>query len=239
MFMRLPLLTGTLTGVALALPLAASAATLAPGSIVLNFEVDADGDPIAHGQIIDNEYAAWGITIAVQHPSNASLDFGIALNTQISKEADMRTSPGFGAYHPTNNKFLGNVLISPRNGIDANNDGIIDVPDTAFERPNGTFTFTLREAWLSGSVTILDAEEAGGYIHAFLNGSLTGAVSIPAVGDNSVIVLDLPQGPFNELVIRLGGSGGLDNLTLNPIPEPGAAALLAGAGLLAARRRRA
>lgn len=234
--MRTPL--SALAACVLMTPLA-QAGLVVPSTLVLDFDTDANGQPIVHGQVIDDEYAAWGVAIDVQHPSQSALDFGVALGTAVSIEADMRTSDANGAFHPTNDTFLGNVLIAPRNDLDANNDDILDVPDTAFERPNGVFTFSFLETtYLSGMLTILDAEEAGGTIETYLSGSLVGTVGIPALGDNAVVTLGLPQGEFDRIVVRLAGSGGLNDVTVNPVPEPAAATLLAGATLLGLRRRK-
>ncbi len=208
--------------------------------LVLDFDTDANGQPIVHGQVIDDEYAAWGVAIDVQHPTHDYLDFGVALGTDVSLEADMRTSVAFGAFHPSNDTFLGNVLIAPRNDYDFNHDDILDTPDTAFERPNGLFTFTLSNTlYASGALTIVDAEEAGGTVTTYLNGSMVGSVVIPALGDNSVVTVNLPdQSPFNQLVVHLAGSGGLNDVTFIPVPEPGSAALLAGLATLGLRRKR-
>ena len=218
---------------------AALGGVLPAHSLLLDFDTDANGDPIVHGQVIDDEYNPWGVDIAVQHQSDPSLDFGLALATDISVEEDMRTGTENGATHPTNTGFLGNVLITPRNSVDDNNDGVIDTPDTAYERPNGVFTFTFSATtYNGGSLTIIDAEEDGGTVEAWLNNAFVGSVSIPAIGDNAVAQLGLPQVAFNKLVIRLAGSGGVDNVIVNAVPEPASTAALAllGAGLL--RRRR-
>lgn len=216
--------------------------------LLLDFDHDANGAEIVHGQVIDDEYAAWGVSIDVQHPTDPALDFGVALATDVSLEADMRTGPENGAYHATNTTFLGNVLITPRNGVDGNNDGIIDVPDTAFERPNGVFIFTFADAlYDSGSVMILDAEEAGGTIETRYQGSVLSTTTIPALGDNAVVTVNFPGANnngqsepqlFDQVVIRLAGSGGVNDLTVHAVPEPASAAALTllAAGLI--RRRR-
>jgi hypothetical protein len=220
---------------------ASAAVIVSPATVNLDFDTDALGSQILHGQVIDSEYAAWGIDIDVKHPRLSHLDFGVALNTRVSIEADSRTSALYGAYHPTNTTYLGNVLITPRNNTDRNTDGIMDKPDTAYERPNGTFTFTLDRAWLSGAVTILDAEEANGTIKTYRGSMLLDTVVIPALGDNSVVRLFFGgQQSFNKIVVQLAGSGGLDALTLNAVPEPaGAAVLVLGSAMLGLRRHRA
>ena len=233
--------TGLAVAAALGSGSCAWGGTFVSNPLVLDFDTDALGNPILHGQVIDDEYAAWGVTIDVDHPSNSDLDFGLALNTAVSIEADMRTSQANGAFHPSNTEFLGNVLIAPRNNIDANNDEILDLPDTAFEKPNAEFTFSFADAvYFGGAVTILDAEEAGGYIRTYFEDSVVGEVLIPALGDNSVVTLDLPQARYDKIVVLLAGSGGLNDVTagVDDVPEPTTAALLGLGGLAMLRRRR-
>ncbi|MEM8783062.1 MAG: PEP-CTERM sorting domain-containing protein [Planctomycetota bacterium] len=217
-------------------------------SLLLDFDNDADGERIIHGQVIDTEYAGFGVDISVLHPSNPGLNFGVALNTANSIEADMRTGLENGAFGVNNTEFLNNVLITPRNGADANGDGILDIPDTAFERPNGVITFSFDEAiFIAGSITVLDAEEPAtpglgvGVVEARRNGVLLGTSVIPALGDNSVAIVDLPEvdQAFDEIRVVLAGSSGVDNLFVTNVPEPAAAALLGLGGLAMLRRRSA
>ncbi|MEM8495153.1 MAG: PEP-CTERM sorting domain-containing protein [Planctomycetota bacterium] len=214
--------------------------------LLLDFDTDAEGNRIIHGQVIDTEYAGVGVNINVFHPTDRNLDFGLALNTANSIEADMRTGIENGAFGVNNDEFLNNVLITPRNAIDSNGDGILDIPDTAFERPNGVVTFSFDEAiYIAGSITVLDAEEEAspelgiGVVEARLNGVLLGTTVIPAFGDNSVAIVDLPEvdQPFDEIRVVLAGSSGLDNLFVTNVPEPATAALLGLGGLAMLRRR--
>ncbi|MEM1097739.1 MAG: PEP-CTERM sorting domain-containing protein, partial [Planctomycetota bacterium] len=116
----------------------------------------------------------------------------------------------------------------------------------AFERPNGVVTFSFDEAiYIAGSITVLDAEEEAspelgiGVVEARLNGVLLGTTVIPAFGDNSVAIVDLPEvdQPFDEIRVVLAGSSGLDNLFVTNVPEPATAALLGLGGLAMLRRR--
>ena len=54
-------------------------------------------------------------------------------------------------------------------------------------------------------------------------------------GDNSANHLDIVSGiSFDRVVVRLGGSGGIDNVTASAVPEP-SAALLFRVGAVAVR----
>ncbi len=219
-------------------------ATLAHAALfTLDFEQDADGAPIVAGQTIDDEYTALGVTIAASNNAGGRPDRAIAFDTAspTGGDPDLATpGDGIGNDHP-----LGIVLILPENGVDADNDGLIDNPDD--DARGGTFYVRFdAEQTANGTVTLIDIEE-GGRIERYLGGVLQDMTTVDGLGDNSVQTVDLGGTTFDEMRIVLSGSGAFGELQLSGqtvIPEPATVAI-AGLGVLmfvsrsSARRRKA
>lgn len=232
--------TAGLTGLALALGLGVSSSAHA-ASILLDFENAPDGTPLVAGQIIDNQFASQGVTIQGVHPSDPSLNLAVIQDSATTFELDQRT-PGFG---PGNDTAQGNILIVPRDNVDADNDGLIDAPQSQSSNPGGRIFFFFDSIFTDASVTVIDDDlnEREGFIRAFLDDSEVAFVQFEALGDNSVQTVSFADTEFNRLNVDLGGSGGLisvDAGQVEVVPTP--SALLAGMlglGFVAARRRRA
>ncbi len=204
----------------------------AASMLVLNFDTDASGNAIQHGQIIDDEYAAWGVTVAAKHPRTSRLDLAVAQNTGLASEGD-HNDPASG---------LGNVLIVSSKRADHNNDGLIDDPRSPGWRPGGQFTFTFDAARRGGELTVLDAEveENTGTIQLWLDGILNDTIAIAGLGNKSVQTLGFGDALFNRVVVQLAGSGGIDNLKVGVVPTPAAVSLgLVALTALVFRRRQA
>lgn len=209
---------------------------------ILDFDTDANGNAIQAGQIIDEEYAPWGVHISTTNLQSSS-DIGIAFDTENPTGGDYDLRTGAGAYGVGNDPSdpLGNALIIAEDSRDYNNDGLIDDPDDEGGRPAGYHTFLFDMDMLGGEVTLLDIEERYGSIFFYLDGSLLSGqtVSIPNLGDNSRQTLAFSGFVFDQMRIFLKGSGAVDNVTLVPTPEPSTMLLLgsATAALVRARRK--
>lgn len=213
-------------------------------TVTFDFNTDQYGDPIVPGQRVDNQYAdVYGLTIGGYQFAEPAVSYVIAQDSRTTPESDQVT-PGYGV---GNTASHGNLLIVPRNTVDANGDFIIDFPDTHPAKPGGFFYFSFLERQDSASVTIVDADEPDsiGYVAAYEEFSAWGnewgveraRYSIPALGDNSVQTINIDV-PFHVLWVQLGGSGGVASLT-STVPTP--TALLGGCllmGGLATRRLR-
>lgn len=209
----------------------ASAATL-----LLDFDTDSYGNSIETGQFIDSEYANWGINITAynQYGSNDAITFDTANPT--GGDNDLAT-PGYN-----NSADLDNVLILPTYITDNNNDGLVDDPNDQGGSNPGYFLFTFDEDQ-SGDVQIdfLDIEESGGSIRFYLDGAYQANFAIDTTGDNGFNIFNTSIADYDQIKIKLAGSGAVASLTLesSTIPEPASASLLAlGALMMGMRPKR-
>jgi hypothetical protein len=106
---------------------------------ILDFEKDANSNPIVAGQIIDDEYAAWGLNIQFEN-LHKNFHLGIAFDSHDATGGDSDlTSPWSGGN--AQSEDFGNALIISERNTDSNGDQIIDVPDDEGGRPAGTMSF--------------------------------------------------------------------------------------------------
>lgn len=219
-----------------------------------------DFEEFAHGDIVASPVASHpGYTLVVENFTR-TFDAGVAFDTGETGTADSDLQRGGGfATGNIKNRDLGNILILQEHsgGCSATT---CSEPDDEGNRPAGRFTFLLDEIATGGfSFDLVDIDSQtseNGRIRFFLleDGSVDVTVATYSFADfldfgqgvaygnrsaNHVQITDL--GPFNAFEIRMGGSGGVDNLFANgiPIPEPATAALMVlGLVALAAATRR-
>jgi MYXO-CTERM domain-containing protein len=224
------------------------AATLAAtpalgGGLVLDFETDAEGTPLVSGQIIDDQYAAWGVTISAMHPRNPDLNIAVIQDSSNPPPGDEdQATPGYG---PGNDTALGNILVVPGDRTDADGDGLIDDTESQPFNPGGSVFVAFDTVYRSGSVTVVDddTDETAGFVETFIDDTSTGVFDVQPLGDNSVQTINFAS-DFNRIQVFLGGSGAFASFVTGDavaeaVPTPSAVAGgLAVLGLLAARRRR-
>ncbi len=217
-------------------------------------------DPAVHGEIITNQFAAsHGVTISANNLNRAfdlaavfdSLEVGTA-------DPDLEGPPWAGG-NLAPNTILGNMLIIQENNIGIG-DGIADVPDDEGNRPAGDLIFDFATPQLQFGFDLIDVEgtmEENGMVSFFLGGGLVGSPiafsdivngassffdASVTFGNNTANTLgpwtagDIGAVNFDRVVIRLGGSGAVDNIA---VPAPGVGVFfVTAAGLAGARRRR-
>lgn len=210
----------------------ASLAHAAP--ITIDFENDALGNPLAAGTIIDDEYAAFGVTIVAENHTASHPDLAVIFDSDnpTGGDNDLAT-PGTGA---NNTQALHNLLIIAERGSDRG-DGILDAaPDDEGNQPAGYLDFDLGFVATGASIVLVDIEESGGTIEfrTITEGLVT--VSIPALNDNSVQTIAYDDAAFTGFRVNLAGSGAIGGLEI--VPTPASLSMLGLAGLVATRRRR-
>lgn len=226
----------------------AGSATAAP--ITLTFD-----DPgIVHGSIIDSQFA--NVTISAVNTGGGP-DLAVAFDSDLTgtRDQDLEFGMGWSSGNIASDERLGNLLIIQENANGCLADGICDDPDDEGGRPAGTLIFDFDVAVTSFGFDLVDVEGLGaenGSI-TFFDGASSTTIAMSTflagfpLGNNSANrVAPFTVGSLSgisqitRVELNLHGSGGVDNVTFEPVPEPSTAALLGlGIAALAARSRRA
>lgn len=218
------------------------------GTITFDFE------EFGHGDVVT---ASQGATISTLnfHPNASHPDLGVAFDTTASgtSDRDLEQGGGWARGNLAPSTALGNLLIVQENSAGCDT-GTCSDPDDEGRRPGGSFTIELAGLGLGSfdefAFDIVDVEDRSaenGSIEFFLGAALTSSYDFDdflalgqgvVFGNNSANHVDLGRvGPYDTIVITMGGSGGIDNLEAT-MPEPGAALLFAlGCTTVAVTRR--
>lgn len=217
-------------------------------------------DSLAHGEIINTQFTSMGVTISAINP-NRTFDLAAAFDTDENgtSDSDLEFSGGgfdggnLGGISPNP---LGVIMILSEN--DGGAPGDLTDPDDEGQRPGGSFTFTFSTAVTSFGFDFLDVQsgeyEKGTPTNSrveFFSGAASQEIFFEdfpggiVFGDNfantvaPTLASDLNFVSFDKVIIHMGGSGGVDNISFTPVPEPGTW-LLIGLGVvgLVARGRR-
>ena len=200
---------------------------------------------LSHGEIVTTQLLP-AVTISAVNP-NRSHDLAIIFDSLETGTADpdLEGPPWLGG-NLAPGTVLGNMLIIAENDVDVSPaDGLIDSPDDEGNRPAGSLIFDF-----SGPITffgfdIIDVEgvlQEGSSIDFFSGGGFVGNVNFsefvtpgplfdPTItfGNNTanrimtMTTSSLGHGPWDKVVINLGGSAAIDNIV---VPEPASVCLL-------------
>ena len=228
-------LRSLLTGSALVLGLALGVSEA--GANVIGFSVDANGNIIVAGQIIDNEYLP-GVTFEAENLSDGP-DWAIAFDSSAPTGGDFDLATP-GSLGNAAGASLGNILIISENSA-LDGDGNVAIPDDEGSKPAGTITVTFAAPIIDLGFHLIDIEdnvETEGFVMALMyGGSEVGTLtyldlqtrdSSIKYGDNSVnwitpiAASEFDGGAtwFDQAVFYFNGSGGIDTLTFASVPEP-------------------
>ena len=209
---------------------------------------------LVHGEIVTTQIP--GLTISAVNVTGPDIAAAFDTGETGTRDPDLEGPPWAGGnLADLDTLELGNVLIIAENDV-GSEDNVLDLPDDEGSRPAGELIFELDHARRSFGFDLVDVEgtgdddEPGQFATFFMGGGVTttilfadflpgGAYDQGAVfGDNTVNrIAPIDVGPYDKVVIAMGGSGAVDNLVF--VPAPGALALFGiGLGALAARRRR-
>ena len=213
-----------------------------------------DFDTFSHGDVFaDPERTAPDYSLIVDR-RDAADGPGVIFdsNQMVTADQDLQYE-GAWATGNIQNEDLGNLLIIQENNR-ACSPLVCDRPDDA--RRGGSFTFLLEEAYRIFEFVLVDIDlvenETMGSIRFFFREDGQPDIEVASFGFESFIGtqgidfgersanrIDLGDigADFNGFEIDLGGSGGIDDIRLQQVPEPSTAGLL-GVGLVALARAR-
>jgi hypothetical protein len=184
--------------------------------VVIDFETDGFGVAFQAGQIIDGSLPGLGVTVTTNNFASGHPDLAIIFDSAnpTGGDSDLLT-PG---PHPTNNTAQGLVLVIAENDHDGDGDGLVDNPDDEAARPAGWIRFVFDNEYVAAEVDLLDIEEEEtvGVVDFYLDGLLIGSESMAGLGCNSFQTLSFDGGSFNEIKVRMPGSGAIPGLRLTP-----------------------
>lgn len=211
---------------------------------------------LAHGQIMSNQ--APGVTISGVNPAQ-SFNHVALFDTTVTGTSDPDLEDPWSGGNMASSTVFGNILILAEND-DGAGDGVLDDPDDQAGNHGQYFRFEFDQDIEEFGFDLIDVEGSGenGMIEFyddtsliaslsfsdFLAGGLLANASDPVVFGNNFanhiapMTSSLMGQTFDEVRIRLAGSAGVDNLYFQPVPAPGALALLAGLMLPCRRRHR-
>ncbi len=170
---------------------------------VIDFETDAQGNPLAAGEIIADQFVEFGLTVSTRtghrwwRPSLPAMIFDT--NNPTGDDFDLSFTD------------QGNALIISEDG------DTLDPDDNA---DGGALIFDFASPVFVRSVDLLDVEEYGGFIQAFdLYGNRIDVVPIYPTGNNTAQTIDISAFGASKLKIHLAGSAAIDDLIFSTLEQ--------------------
>ena len=233
---------------------AANLVAATAGATVISF----DDVGLVHGSLVSDQYPDLAIS-ATNFTRGFHLAAAFDSNASGTRDSDLEAADGGPPYWSGGNipdQDLGLMLIIQENDEGCLADSICDNPDDEGRRAAGTITIEFtRFSVLEFGFDVVDvesftAENGSVTLHDGASSATIGFASLlsaPQMGDNTAnriapLLAAQIDGieDIDKVVIELGGSGAIDNLTFSHVPEPSTLLLsaLGLAGLGAARRAR-
>jgi len=197
-------------------------------SIVLNDEgceaIDWDfksgGAPTVVGEVLLEQWAGIGLHLSCESSLPSQPDKCVVFDSSnpTGGDFDLQT-PGYGL---NNTVALGKLLIVAENDVDANNDGLVDDPDDAFN--GGLIHFNWDEAVDVCSATFVDVDDVDPgqgitRLRFFADNAGTmflGSIIYPPGQDNNVETIFFKVDGVRRMDVKFGGSGALGAVSWCP-----------------------
>lgn len=218
-----------------------------------------DFETLVHGEVVTTQFAGSdGVTIGAVN-FNRWHNLAIAFDSRRTgtSDPDLQGPMWSGGGNLAPDTVLGNMLIISENWRQSVR-GIVNDPDDEGGRPAGKLIFDFEEQITAFGFDLVDIESTSaenGYVKFYNEGRRVGKVrfsdfvnpssffdSTVSYGNNSanriapITAEDLGVEGFDKVVIKMGGSGAVDNV--NYVPEPGTLVLFLMGSLCALMRMR-
>ena len=189
-----------------------------PECAILDFDSNGVGDPIPAGAVVEQAYAALGVTIDVWWFWEGSKCEGLAVAFDSDNPTGGDTDLAYSG--------LGNLLINQEHPTEEEiSNGFVEEPDD--HACGATFELWMDEPVCVKGMTLLDIDFDEEPVEIALydgDGDLIALHFVDPVGDNGRVDVALPVTPACDVVfatITLSSSGAVDNIELcSSAPEP-------------------
>lgn len=170
----------------------------------LDFDFDANGDPLQAGEELLEQYAAAGLHISADNKTPGHPDKAILFDSSNpTGEDDDLVTPGPG---PNNTVAQGLLMIVAEDDVDLDMDGLVDDPDD--EAGGGVITFRFDDVATFCDITLVDLDDGGGSeLRFYLGATLVDTVPLPSGPDNGVQTVSGLVEVFDRMEVDLVGSG--------------------------------
>jgi hypothetical protein len=182
---------------------------LIPCDAIIAFDETTTGVPLglAAGTDLTTQLSGIGLTVSALNNVPSHPDRAILFNSAAPTGGDPDLiTPGYGVGNDTAQRT---VLILAENDVDADFDGLVDVPDD--EAEGGLIIFDYEFEVRFESATVLDIDDVNpSFFEAFdKDGASLGIVPLANLGDNSSQTVAVGLDGVRRIELHLGGSGAL------------------------------
>jgi len=195
----------------------------APSTLLLNptpverldFTWGLDGERIAPGMSLSQQWVRRGIEIEVDSFSRSAPSMAIALDSHSSRAAEQDlVTPGAGR---GNRRALHNLLVVADDAKDRDHDLHVDKP--AASPAGGLVTFSFASPTVLDGLTLVNVDAPGSRLRCYTEDRLVGELPIPMGGTGSVQTIRLPFEAVTRLEVSLASDAAIAELTYLPCPE--------------------
>ncbi|MEM7769550.1 MAG: hypothetical protein AAF327_03445 [Cyanobacteria bacterium P01_A01_bin.37] len=187
-------------------------------SVSINFDIDGDGNPLAAGEVIEDQFASLGVTVATPENAFGAMIFDSANPTGGDVDLGTPSQPTGPGVGKDSGAGIGNIL-PQGNVLIISEDG--DASDADDNATGGTLQFDFDDLVRVTGVNLLDIDlvEETVTVETFDDGQLVQSYQAQNLGDNSFQELALGGELVDQLDVNLVRSGAVTEVNFTTIFE--------------------